>query len=148
MTPDPDTAAGNKQLLALYRSVSIVMAVVFAIVGLLFLVFSRDVLVMFNQISVALGVSPGPEQTSGFYVALGVSYMYLVSLISFLMWLRPQEQMLPLLLINGKAASSLLSATMFVADRPLLIYVANAIVDGAIAVGVYMLYRNSAGRST
>jgi hypothetical protein len=63
------------------------------------------------------------------------------------MWRYPRDRVLPLLLINGKAASALLSVALLVWDHPLLIYGTNAVVDGAIALGVYMLYRKSAGTS-
>lgn len=124
----------------LYRHASLTMAIVFAVVGLLFVFFSTHVLHFFNAMSAPLGFSAGPEQTSGFFLVLAVSYMYVVSLIAFLMWRQPHNSTLPVLLINGKAGSAILSAALFFCDQPLLIYGANALVDGSIAAGVAILY--------
>lgn len=143
MTQDPNSPAGNRSAVSLYRFVSAMMSVVFAAVGLLFLFFSSEVLILFNRISDLIGIPHGPEHTTGFYLALAVSYMYLVSVIAFLMWRRPQEKILPMLLINGKAASSLVCVALILCDQPLLIYGTNAFVDGSIAAGVLVLYRIS-----
>ncbi len=132
--------------IVLRKFLSLILSIVFALVGLLFLLLSGEVLALFNRISYLLGIPRGPEQAAGFYLGLAISYMYLVSLIAFLMWRHPRDRMLPLLLINGKAASSILSAALFVYDRPLLIYGTNAIVDGTIAGALFMLYRNPEGR--
>ncbi len=133
-------------MFSFYRTASLILSITFAVVGLLFLFFSGEVLVLFNRLSESVGIQGGPEQAAGFYLGLAVGYMYLVALIAFLMWRYPQDRRLPLLLINGKAASSILSVILFVRDQPLLIYGTNAIVDGAIAAGVFFLYRKSGGR--
>jgi len=146
MSPQPPAADRPDGKPILYRTIALTMAILFAVVGLLFLFFSGDVLALFNRISASIGIPGGPAEGSGFYLILAVGYMYLVSLIAFLMWRYPRERLLPLLLINGKAASALLSVALLVWDRPLLIYMANAVVDGAIAAGVYLLYRKSAGQ--
>lgn len=130
----------------LYRTASLILSITFAVAGLLFLFFSGEVLALFNRVSGSIGMTGGPEQAAGFYLGLAVSYMYLVALLAFQMWRYPQDRKLPLLLINGKAASSLLSAALFVFDHPLLIYGTNAVVDGAIAAGVYLLYKKSTER--
>jgi hypothetical protein len=143
-TPDEE-ASGWMEIL--YRTAALVLSIAFAAVGLLFLFFSADVLALFNRVSDSIGIAGGPETAAGFYLGLAVSYMYLVSLIALLMWRYPRDRVLPLLLINGKAASALLSVALLVWDHPLLIYGTNAVVDGAIALGVYMLYRKSAGTS-
>lgn len=129
-----------------YAAISLLLSIVFAVVGLLFLFFSGEILALFNRISQPLGIVSSPEHVAGFYLGLAVSYMYLVSLIAFLMWRHPRDRTLPLLLVNGKAASSILSLALFFSDRPLLIYGVNAAVDGAIAIAVFMLYKNTLGR--
>ncbi len=131
---------------AVYRPVSLMMAVVFAAVGLLFLFFGDGVLAFFNRVSDSIGFPGGPEHAAGFYLGLAVAYMYLVTVIAFMMWRYPRDRMLPILLINGKAASAILSIGLFVFQQPLLIYATNAVVDGAIAVGVFYLYRTCMGR--
>jgi hypothetical protein len=132
--------------IAVYRTASLIMAIVFAATGLLFLLFSDGVLALFNGISDAIGFPGGPEHAAGFYLGLAVSYMYFVSLIAFMMWRHPRDRMLPFLLINGKAASAILSIGLFVFQQPLLIYATNAVVDGAIAVGVFILHKTYVGR--
>ena len=131
---------------AVYRTASLIMAVVFAVVGLLFLSCSDGVLAFFNRVSDAIGFPGGPEHAAGFYLGLAVGYMYLVTVIAFMMWRYPRDRVLPLLLINGKAASAILSLGLFVFQQPLLIYATNAVVDGAIAVGVLFLHKTYVGR--
>ncbi len=141
-------AAGESpgRMVALYRTVSLVLSIAFAIVGLLFLFFSGEILALFNRISDSLGAPRGPEETGGLYLALAVSYMYLVALIAFLMHRRPHDRSLPLLLINGKAASSFLSVALYLFDHPFIIYGTNAVIDGGIALGVFFLYKKCMGR--
>jgi hypothetical protein len=68
--------------------------------------------------------------------------MYLVTLLASLMYLHPDNPAYPLLLFNGKTASSALSILFFVLDKPLLVYLTNGIVDGLIGVLVIAMYRS------
>jgi hypothetical protein len=125
----------------IYKFFSLSMAITFAIVGLVFLFMANGVLAFFNDLSLRLGMAVSPEAGVDFYLILAVGYMYLVTLLAFFMYRHPQNSFFPLLLLNGKAASSLLSIAMFLLHRPFLIYLANGIVDGLIAVAVLVFYR-------
>jgi hypothetical protein len=139
-TTGPLSATGGGSLWArLYRPASLLMAVAFGAVGLIFLFVPDGVLAFFNALSLRVGLSPaGPA--AGFYLVLAVAYMYVVTLLAGWMFLRPQNDTLPVLLINAKAASAILSFGFFAFRQPALIYLANGVLDGLIAAGVLLLY--------
>ncbi len=116
------------------------MAVVFAITGLLFLVVPDGVLSFFNSISLEIGMKEAPLNGKGFYLILAAGYMYLVTLLAFLMYRYPENKYFPLLLANGKLASSSLSLYMFISHQPYLIYLVNFTVDGMIGSVVLIFY--------
>jgi hypothetical protein len=111
------------------------MAVAFAVVGLAFLVAPNGVTAAFDSLSLRAGLAPAGT-AAGFYLVLAVAYMYLVTLLAGWMYLRPENPVLPVLLINAKAASSLLSFGLFAFGEPALIYLANGAWMGLIATGV------------
>ena len=123
------------------KAIGMALSVLFAVVGLIFLLMPDDVIVLFNGISRICGMEESPVQGYTFYLILAVGYMYLVSLLAFMMYLHPEDKRFVWLLINAKAASSIVSMIMFVVQRQYLIYAANAIVDGLIAVLLTVLYK-------
>lgn len=123
-----------------YRLVSLTLAVLFAVTGLLFLSVPDRVLALFNTLSVSLGMPESPLTGFGFYLILAVGYMYMVTVLAFLMYRQPDNKYFPLLLTHAKIASSLLSLAFFVFHAHYLVYLANFIVDGAIAAVVLVLY--------
>jgi len=122
------------------KTLSLFLAVVFAAVGLIFLVMPGGVLRFFNTVSRPLGMAPAPEVGHQFYLILAVAYMYTVTLLAWLMFRQPQNKAYPLLLSHAKLASSLLSFSLFFIHRPYLIYLANGITDGAIGLAVLFIY--------
>jgi hypothetical protein len=56
------------------------------------------------------------------------------------MYRHPLNRFFPLLLINGKLFTALLSVCLFVAHGQHLIYIANAVVDGLIVVVLILMY--------
>ncbi len=116
------------------------MAIMFATAGLLFLLVPDGVLSLFNFISGEIGMKKAPLGATGFYLVLAAGYMYLVALIAWLMYKNPGNRYFPLLLANGKLASSLLSVYMFISHQPWLIYLVNFLVDGYIGTAVLILY--------
>ncbi|OPZ71608.1 MAG: hypothetical protein BWY83_01071 [bacterium ADurb.Bin478] len=122
-----------------YRSISLAMAVVFAVVGLLFLFCAGQVLHLFNTLALQLVLPQSSEEAVGFYLLLAVAYMYVVTQLAFLMYRHPENSLLPFLLINAKAASAMLSVLFFVFHEKYLIYIVNAVVDGSIALAVAWL---------
>ncbi len=116
------------------------MALIFALVGLIFLFMTNGVLIFFNTISQHLGMLPAPAAGINFYLVLAVAYMYLVTLLAYLMYRHPENKQYLVLLINAKAASSILSIFLFIFHQPYLIYIANAVVDGSIAVFLLLFF--------
>jgi hypothetical protein len=133
-------SAGSRNLWSrLYRPASLLMAVVFGAVGLWFLLLPDGVVAFFDTLSPLVGFQPA-GQAAGFYLVLAVAYMYLVTLLAGWMYVRPENDTLPLLLINAKAASAILSFGLFAVRQAALIYLANGVVDGLIAVGVLAMW--------
>jgi len=123
-----------------YRTFSLIMVIVFTLVGLTFLFLTNGVLDFFNSIAVNLGMQQSPEQGINFYLILASGYMYLVTLLAFLMFKNPENQYFPLLLTNAKLASSVLSLCFFLFHQPYIIYIVNCIVDGTIGLIVLYFY--------
>ena len=119
--------------LPLYRFLSLAMAVIFAAVGLIFLLLPEQVLEFFNRLSPGLGLSPAPVQPGSFFPILALAYMVLVTCLAMQMFRKPGNPTFPALLALGKLASSLLSLFFFFARAPYLVCLANAVLDGAIA---------------
>ena len=132
----PSSGPGAERL---YKSVSVFLAVVFAVVGVIFLFVPDGVLSLFNNLSDLLGMQTAPLQGGGFYLILAVAYMYLVTLLAMLMFRLPENRVYPFILINAKAASSVLSLLLFIFFHPYLVFLANCVVDGAIAAVVAIL---------
>jgi hypothetical protein len=122
--------------LRLYKLFSLTAAVVFAVVGLIFLFFPGSVLIFFNNISGYFGLPQADVQGSSFYLILASAYMYLVTLLAYLMYRHPRQQIYPFLLAHGKLASSILSISLFLLHQPYLIYLANFVIDGMIGLTV------------
>jgi len=123
-----------------YRPLSLASAVIFGVVGLLFLLIPGDVLAFFNRISKAWGLKPSAVEVPGLYLALAVGYMYLVALLAMLMYRHPAKWIFPFLLAQAKGASSLLSLAMFIFREPAFILLANFVVDALIAVAAFVFY--------
>lgn len=121
-----------------YRIFSLFLMIIFALVGIIFLFLTDDVLRFFNTISGYLGMKPSPVHGQGFYLILAVGYMYLVTLLAYRMYKQPENSFFPLLLAHGKLFSSILSFGLFIFHQPYLIYLTNLIVDGLI--GIIALY--------
>jgi hypothetical protein len=124
----------------LYRTVSLLLFFVFAIVGLLFLSIPEKILIFFNSISNFLGISIMPTQSFGFFPLLAVGYMYVVTLIALFMYIHPDDTRFPILLTHAKLATSILSLMMFFLHGRYLIYITNFIADGLIGIVVLCFY--------
>jgi hypothetical protein len=131
----------KQRALFTYRFFSLAMAAVFAAVGLLFLFLPGLVIEFFNRLSAPLGMAPAPLQPGSFYPVLAVAYMYLVTLLAWLMARRPGDPLPPLLLAHGKFASSILSLVFFFGRAPYLVCLANAVIDAGIGALALWLHR-------
>jgi hypothetical protein len=124
----------------IYRFVSIVLVFLFAVTGLLFLFIPDQVLTLFNKFSPSLGMPESPVTGLSIYLILAVGYMYLVTVLAFLMYRHPENKYFPQLLAHAKVASSLLSLALFLLHAHYLIYLANFVIDGVIGAIVIALY--------
>jgi hypothetical protein len=127
--------------MSLYKLFSLTAAVIFAVVGLIFLFFSDSALIFFNSISGYFGLPLSPVQGTGFYLSLASAYMYLVALLAYLMYRYPEQDIYPFLLAQGKLASSVISIYLFLIDQHYLIYFANFAIDGLIGIGALYLMK-------
>jgi hypothetical protein len=125
----------------LYKLFGLTLAVIFAVVGLIFLFFPDSALIFFNSISRYFGLSQSPVQGTGFYLTLASAYMYLVSLLAYLMYRYPEQKIYPFLLAHGKLASSMISLYLFLMYQAYLIYFANFVIDGFIGVAALYLMK-------
>jgi hypothetical protein len=123
-----------------YRTFSLLMVIVFALVGFIFLFISNGVLELFNSIAAYTGMKLSPVKGVDFYLILASGYMYLVSLLAYMMFKHPDNPYFPLLLIHAKLASSVLSLCFFILHQPYPIYLTNCIVDGFIGLLVLYFY--------
>ena len=133
----------NSTWLKWYRSISLCLSLIFAIVGLFFLFMPDGVFLFFNSISKHIGYPESPLQSFGLFQVLAIGYMYLVTLLAYFMYKYPENTLLPLLLIHGKTASSVISFFLFFFQQPSLLFLVNGFVDGIIAIGVFFLYRKN-----
>jgi hypothetical protein len=144
MTPGSVTDARdhsvNSRWTVVYRLAGLCLAMTFAVVGMLFLLLPGEVIVFFNGISLPVGFEPLSAEGAGFYRVLAVGYMYVVTLLAWFMYRVPANRFAPLLLVNAKLASSMLSFLFFFAVHGALIFLVNGIVDGLIGGGVLTLY--------
>ena len=122
-----------------YRAFSLSLAVVFALVGGVFLFLPREMLTFFNAVSRRLGMIEGPAERS-FFGVLAAAYMYVVTILAWFMYRFPGEKIYPLILGQAKLASSLLSFLMFFFHAPWLVYLVNGIVDGGLGLIVLMMF--------
>ncbi len=124
----------------IYKSLSLILVVLFAATGIIFLAIPDRVLILFNTLSVFLNLPGYPVEGWNFYLILAVGYMYLVAVLAFLMFKHPENHYFPLLLVNAKLASSILSLAFFLVQAHHLIYLANFIVDGVIGAAVLVMH--------
>lgn len=125
----------------LYKRFSLTAAAIFAATGLIFLFFPDSVLIFFNSISGYFGLPRSPVQGTGFYLTLASTYMYLVTLLAYLMYRYPEQNIYPFLLAQGKLASSIISIYLFLRRQPYLIYFANFVIDGFIGIAALYLMK-------
>jgi hypothetical protein len=136
----------NERSEAPYKALSLGLALVFAAVGVIFLVLPRETLGFFNGISRHWGMIEGPAERS-FFGVLAAAYMYVVTVLAWLMYRFPREKAYPMLLANAKFASSALSFLLFAVHVPWLIYLVNGILDAGLGfVALLMAARAKAGR--
>ena len=124
---------------SLIRTTGTSLAGTFAVVGIIFLAIPEQVLAAFNWLADGLGWPQSTTQGYTIYLALAAGYMYLVTLLAWKTARAPGERVYPLLLVHAKAASAVICLGLFALQGHYLLYLANFVVDGAIALFVWSL---------
>ncbi len=136
----------NERSVTPYKALSLGLALIFAAVGVIFLVLPRETIAFFNGISRRLGMIEGPAERS-FFGVLAAAYMYVVTVLAWLMYRFPREKVYPMLLANAKLASAVLSFLLFAVHARWLVYLVNGTVDAGLGlVALMMAARAKAGR--
>jgi hypothetical protein len=118
------------------------MALGFAVVGLLFIAVPNGVLDTITDLGDAIGdFTPAPHGDEQLWLALAFAYMVVITGICLVaqadvVRYRP----LMLVLAAGKTASSLGSLGFFLFDQDVFIYLLNFLVDGFLAVAALWLW--------
>jgi hypothetical protein len=115
------------------------MAATFAVVGAVFLAIPDQVLAAFNYLARGLGWPQSPTEAHTLFLALAVGYMYVVTVLAVQLARHPREHAWPWLLAQAKGVSALLSLALFLFGGRYLICLANFLVDGSLAAGVWWL---------
>jgi hypothetical protein len=123
------------------------LAGTFAVVGIIFLAIPGKVLAAFNWLAAGLGWPESTAEPYTLYLALAVGYMYVVTLLAWQMARHPDVRAYPWVLVQAKAASALVCLGLFALQGQYLLYLANFVVDGAIALVVWWLCLRPAGRA-
>jgi len=125
-----------------YRLAGLILAVIFAAVGVLFLFRAGSVVSFFNGFARRWGLGETPPEGASLFLALAAAYMCVVTILALAMYVRPERRQSARLLIQAKAASAVISLILCLTGGVQLILLANAVVDGGIALAVaHMEYR-------
>ncbi len=125
----------------IYKPYSLILAISFALVALLFLLIPNQVIQFFNSLSSGIGLPTAPLPVNAFYRILAVGYMYLVTCFAVQMYRFPHQRLYAALLAHAKLFSAMLSILFFIIDQPFLIYLCNAVIDGAIGLSALWSFR-------
>ncbi len=123
------------------------LAVSFAIVGILFIAVPDGVLGTLSDLGEEIGdFARAPETAEQLWLALGFAYMSVITGICVVVQFDVvRYRPLLLVLAVGKAASSLASLGFFLFDADVFAYLLNFLVDGSL-VGASVLLWSLAGR--
>ncbi len=121
------------------RMVGTGLAVTFAVVGVIFLAIPGKVLAAFNWLAAGLDWPLSTTQPYTLFLALALGYMYVVTLLAWQMARHPEMRVYPWLLAQAKGASAVICLGLFALQDQYLLYLANFVVDGAIASFVWTL---------
>lgn len=118
------------------------MAIGFAVVGILFIAVPSGVLDVISDLGDAIGSFPrAPHTEEKLWLALAFAYMVVITGIC-LVAQADVVRYRPFLLVlaAGKTASSLGSLGFFVFDQDVFIYLLNFLVDGFLALAALWLW--------
>ncbi len=110
------------------------LAVTFAAVGLIFATIPTEVLAAFNRLAAGLGWPESSTEPYTLYLGLALAYMYMVTVLAWQTARHPLVRWFPWMLVQAKGASAVICLFLFALQEQYVIYLANLVVDGAIAV--------------
>jgi hypothetical protein len=112
------------------------LALSFAVVGILFIAVPDGVLDVISDLGDELGdFTRAPETEEKFWLALGFAYMVVIAGICAVAQADPvRYRPLLLVLAAGKTASSLAALGFYAFDSDVFIYLLNFVVDGFLAL--------------
>lgn len=116
------------------KAVSLTLVLTFAAVGSLFLLQPDAALRLMNGLGRGFGLPEAPLAGASFYLGLAAGYMYVVTVLAWMMFRNPALPLLPLLMAHAKGASGLISCGLFVFHHSYFIYLANGAIDLLLAV--------------
>jgi hypothetical protein len=124
------------------------LALSFAVVGLLFIIAPDGVLDVISDLGDEIGdFARAPETTEQLWLALGFAYMVVITGICLVVQLDVvRYRPLLLVLAAGKTASSLAALGFYLFDQDVFIYLLNFLVDGGL-VGISVWLWVLAGRA-
>jgi hypothetical protein len=128
------------------RLVLRIWAVVFALGAVDFFVFPYPTVRILNSTAQSLGMHTVAALRPGddFWLTLAVPYMILVAAFSWIAQRGPRIQAQPVqFLMLAKASSSLVSLALFLLGGFAYPFLANFVLDGAIFLITYWLYRSA-----
>jgi hypothetical protein len=137
---DPGVPAAPSIRPGWYRFSGLCLAIVFAAVGMLFLLLPGTVLAFFNDLSLTFGLGASSVDGLDLYLVLAGSYMYVVTLLAWGIYRAPENPVYPVLLVNAKLASAALSLIFFFTTDRALIYLVNGLVDGSLGAAVLLMF--------
>ncbi|MGN6276215.1 MAG: hypothetical protein ACTHNP_09855 [Solirubrobacterales bacterium] len=112
------------------------LAVTFAVVGILFIAVPSGVLDVISDVGEWLGNhNRAPHTQEDLWLALAFAYMVVIAGICLVAQADPvRYRPLLLVLAAGKTASSLGSLAFFLIDEQVFVYLLNFLVDGLLAI--------------
>jgi hypothetical protein len=118
------------------------LALGFAVVGILFIAVPNGVLDTISDLGDELGgFSRAPHGTEQLWLALGFSYMVVITAICLLAQADVvRYRALLLVLAVGKAASSLASLGFYLFDEDVFAYLLNFLLDGSLVLVALWLW--------
>jgi hypothetical protein len=123
------------------------LAVSFAVVGILFIAVPNGVLDVISDLGDSIGgFTTAPETVEKFWLALAFAFMVVITGICVVVQMDVvRYRPFLLVLAAGKTASSLGALGFYVFDQDVFIYLLNFLVDGFL-VGVSLFLWSIAGR--
>jgi drug/metabolite transporter (DMT)-like permease len=123
-----------------------ILALSFAVVGAIFIITPDGTLNTISDLGDKIGnFKRAPETTEKFWLALGFAYMVVITGICLVAQADvARYRPMLLVLVAGKAASSLAALGFYVFDEHVFMYLLNFIVDGYLTINVLITWKLAA----